>query len=257
MSNILTYHKVGIRFDSSVCWRDHHRFLQDISFYLKSGYNLDTISDLVNSGDRKEKGKLLSITFDDGFAGIYRYRNLFNRKNMKTTIFLISDYIGMLDKWEISLFGFKFKHLDVSQIKELSKDGHEFGSHTATHKSLTELNDLELERELKDSKQKIEDILEKEVKSISVPFGRIDERVYEKCLQYGYKNIVSIGETSFTRDNLFRSKQVYLGDNNFIIDAKLGNNFFAGTENKRLDIINWFSGGTILVKKMIDYKGSL
>ena len=248
MKNILTYHKVGERFDSSVCWRDHHRFLADISFYTSSGYKLDTISNLRNINDKTN----LAITFDDGFEGIYRYRDLFKRKSIKTTIFLISDYIGKTDNWEISLLGLKFKHLNINHIKELAKDGHEFGSHTTTHKSLIELNDFSLKKELYDSKNRIEDLLENKTKSISVPFGRIDERVYEKCLEYGYENIISIGKTAFLRDNLLRSKSVYLGDNNFVLNAKLGNNFFSKLEEKRLDIINWFSGGTIMVKKMVN-----
>ena len=246
MKNILTYHKVGIRFDSSVCWRDHYRFLQDIAFYQSRGYELDTISS-EGTGEKK-----LAITFDDGFEGIFRYRDFFKEKNIKTTIFLISNYIGKLDNWEISLFGLKFKHLNISQIKKLAKDGHEFGSHTSTHKSLVGLSNDSLKKELHDSKMIIEDILEKKVTSISVPFGRIDEQVYETCLKYGYENIVSIGKTSFAQENLLRSKSVYLGDNNFVLNAKLGNNSFAGIEEKRLDVINWFSGGTILVKQMVN-----
>lgn len=244
--NILTYHKVGIRFDSSVCWRDHYRFLQDLSFFQSRGYELDTISS-------EDGNKKLALTFDDGFEGIFRYKDLFKDNNIKTTIFLISDYIGMCDKWEISLFGLKFKHLNISQIRELAKDGHEFGSHTSTHKSLVGLSKESLKKELYDSKNRIEDILEKRVKLISVPFGRIDEEVYDECLKYGYENIVSIGKPSFTGANLLRSKSVYLGDNNFILNAKLGNNLFSRFEEKRLDIINWFSGGTIMVKEIIKF----
>jgi len=246
--DILTYHKVGIRFDSSVCWRDHYRFLQDIVFFQSSGYELDTISS-EHTWEKK-----LAITFDDGFEGIFRYRDFFKERKIKTTIFLISDYIGKLDNWEISLFGLKFKHLDISQIKKLAKDGHEIGSHTSSHKSLVGLSKDSLKKELYDSKMIIEEILEKEITSISVPFGRIDEKVYETCLKYGYENIVSIGKTSFTQDNLLRSKSVYLGDNNFVLNAKLGNNSFSKVEERRLDIINWFSGGTIVVKQMANGK---
>ena len=246
MDKILTYHKVGVKFDSSLCWVDHYRFIKDLSYLQSLGLSFKTFDQLVSDKDENT----VAITFDDGFAVITRYLDYFEQKNIKVTIFPIADFIGGFDDWDVSLMGFKFKHLNKKQILSFSNRGHEIGSHGRSHQALTLLDNLSLKNELEYSKRILEDITGKECKSISVPFGRIDKRVYDFCLEAGYRNVLTIGRKSFDGDNLYRTKSVYLGDTEYLISAKLGLNKFKSFEQTRLDIINKFSGGTILVKEL-------
>ena len=245
MNKILTYHKAGVRFDSSLCWVDHYRFLKDLSYLKSLGLSFKTFDQLVSG---KEENTV-AITFDDGFAVTARYLDYFEQENIKVTIFPIADFIGEFDNWEVSLIGLKFKHLNKRQILSFSSQGHEIGSHGKSHQALTLLDNLSLKNELEYSKKILEDITGKECKSISVPFGRIDKRVYDFCMEAGYQNVVTIGRKYFDGDNLYRTKSVYLGDTKYLISAKLGLNQFENLEQIRLDIINKFSGGTILVKE--------
>ena len=139
------------------------------------------------------------------------------------------------------------------QILSFSDQGHEIGSHGKSHQALTLLDDLTLKNELEYSKKTLEDITGKECRSISVPFGRIDRRVYDFCLDADYHNVVTIGHKSFVGKHLHRTKSVYLGDNKYLISAKLGLNSFQNLEQLRLDLINKFSGGTILVKEFLKW----
>lgn len=252
-NRFLTYHKVGTRFDSSICWRTHHSFLNDLSFYSNNFENFDTVSSYNNQNSS------IVISFDDGFESIYRYKNEFLRRNIKTTIFVPTDYIGKTDSWEVSLLGTRFKHLNNSQLLDLSRDGHEIASHGHAHKPLISLDKLTLRNELVTSKKICEDITGKECRSISVPFGLLDENVIEECIKVGYKNIVTIGKVSnklvatYNENiNIYRTYAVYLTDTPFFLKAKLGLNKYSYLEKKRLDIINWFSKGTVITKRILD-----
>ncbi|PID26360.1 MAG: hypothetical protein CR982_10770 [Candidatus Cloacimonadota bacterium] len=243
MKKILTYHKVGISFDSSICWVDHYSFTKHVEFLLSRGFNITTV-------DRNKSSRDVSIIFDDGYENLYRYREFFLEKDLKVSIYPITGYLGKYDLWDIPLLGVRFKHLTRENIKVLSNDGHLIGSHSHTHKDLSSLPYYQLKEELKISKEIIEDITGKVCKSISLPFGRINKRVYETALEIGYKDIIYLGK-KFNFDRCYKSKQVYFFDTTKNLELKLkpslkGFKF----EEAKLDIINYFNRGTILVKKI-------
>ncbi|MGB6194692.1 MAG: polysaccharide deacetylase family protein, partial [Terracidiphilus sp.] len=62
-----------------------------------------------------------------------------------------------------------------------------FGSHTLTHPWLPSLSDHDLQRELCDSKAKLEDLLGVEVSSFAYPYGGVDRRVRSAVAAAGYK----------------------------------------------------------------------
>ncbi|MBN1970602.1 MAG: polysaccharide deacetylase family protein [Candidatus Delongbacteria bacterium] len=248
MKKILTYHKVGVNFDSSLCFVDSYRFKRDMELFLSLKYNLNTVSDNCSSND-------LSIIFDDGYENVYKFKDYFIEKNIRTTIFIITDFIGKLDNWDVSLSGIKHRHLTKDMIKNLSLDRHEIGSHSCSHKDLTLLSSSALNHELLKSREVLEDIIGKKVKSISVPFGRINSRVIDVAKEIGYENIVYLGQNK-KLPHSYRSKQVYLFDNETILKAKLGLNRWSSIEDFRLNAINFFNRGTLLavkLSKMMDY----
>jgi peptidoglycan/xylan/chitin deacetylase (PgdA/CDA1 family) len=62
--------------------------------------------------------------------------------------------------------------------------GHEIGSHTCTHPNLTFLPQDELERELKESKDSLENLLDKEITSFAYPFTAYNEAVKKTVHKY-------------------------------------------------------------------------
>jgi peptidoglycan/xylan/chitin deacetylase (PgdA/CDA1 family) len=77
-------------------------------------------------------------------------------------------------------------HLNAAEIRSISDNGHEIGSHTHTHANLTYLAEKDLIEELRTSKKVLEDITGKEVKSISFPHGSWNQRVWSSACNEGY-----------------------------------------------------------------------
>jgi peptidoglycan/xylan/chitin deacetylase (PgdA/CDA1 family) len=74
--------------------------------------------------------------------------------------------------------------LDHSQLIELSQMGMEIGSHGLTHSALTSAPDVQ--RELAESKDKLEQMIGKPVSSFCYPFGKFNRKVAAVAHSAGY-----------------------------------------------------------------------
>ncbi len=68
--------------------------------------------------------------------------------------------------------GLADRMLNWNQVREMQRNGIEFGAHTMTHPALTRLEPQEAERELRESKQLIEERLQTPVQDFAYPFGQ-------------------------------------------------------------------------------------
>ncbi len=244
---ILSYHKIGVPFDLSFCWHDRYAFLRHLDFYQNNRLQLKTITQTISQPDSNN----LALVFDDSFSGIYDFFDEFKNRNIKTTIFTISGFIGRYDRWEISLAGLSFLHLNRKQLLQLSLDGHEIGSHSLTHRALIRLGNQELREELSVSKQIIEDITGTECVSLSVPFGLINQKVLDFAQSAGYQNIVSTTSSNHVKNQIYRARTVYGTDSEINLKAKLGLNSWQRLEDWKLKLFSKGAGGTVLVQKML------
>lgn len=76
--------------------------------------------------------------------------------------------------------------MDWNQLRELIKRGHEVGSHSWTHPLLTDCDDRELEREVRESRFQLEQELGLTVRSFCYPDGNYDPRIVDRVRRAGY-----------------------------------------------------------------------
>jgi peptidoglycan/xylan/chitin deacetylase (PgdA/CDA1 family) len=148
--------------------------------------------------------EIVAITFDDGYKdNLYFVAPLLVESGIPFTVFVTTD-LSKNNKKDI---------LQPLEIRELSKmPGVEIGSHGVTHRRLKELDDTELIDELITSKKYLEDIIGKEVTSMSYPHGSFDKRVQRAVGGVGYKiaansyfslNNISSNHYSFARTSIW------------------------------------------------------
>jgi peptidoglycan/xylan/chitin deacetylase (PgdA/CDA1 family) len=86
-----------------------------------------------------------------------------------------------------------WKLMDARQIKELSDSGLvEIGSHTHNHPNLGELKINDVIEEVTSCKLQLENVIQKEVRSIAFPDGSYNEEVKKACKDAGYKNLLAV-----------------------------------------------------------------
>jgi peptidoglycan/xylan/chitin deacetylase (PgdA/CDA1 family) len=126
------------------------------------------------------------ITFDDGYLDFLIYAwPLLKRYGFLATVFLVADEIGQSNRWdhnpseEVPLLGWK-------EIRDLRGEGVEFGSHSASHCSLTELLPEEVVREGVRSKAIIESGLGQPINAFAYPYGSVNPTVKHLIGGCGY-----------------------------------------------------------------------
>ena len=174
-SYILVFHHIddGAIVQKSGCVLSKNKFLE----ILDSGLEFASVIDLVKHRYRNS-GKC-AITFDDGLQDIYRvaYPEL-KKRNIPFTIFIVSDFLDHEG------------YISSIQLKEMAADSLvTIGSHGVTHELLKEMSVWNQEKELIESKKRIESIVNKQIQLFAYSHGQFDRntlRILKKRKIYSY-----------------------------------------------------------------------
>lgn len=171
---------LGINRVSPQRFRSHLQFLGD------SGLSIIPLRGLSEGSPANS----VCLTFDDGYASFYdEVLPILSEGRLPATLFVISDYIGRANDWDVTLGLNRRRHLDWDQIREAADRGIEIGSHGRTHRDLSRLAPGEMRRELEGSKKTLEDRLGREVSSLALPFGAATLEVFLCARELGYREI--------------------------------------------------------------------
>ncbi|MEW6686581.1 MAG: polysaccharide deacetylase family protein [Candidatus Edwardsbacteria bacterium] len=266
---ILVYHKIDTKFELGGTWNIPRQFARQMNYLKENNYqplSLNKLIEYYRTG-KQPVAKSFVLTFDDGYENIYTYAYPVLKENGFTaTIFVVTDFIGKENTWDVNFFGRKFRQMDLSQIQEMAKAGFIIGSHTKTHSDLTRMNPQEVKRELKESKEILEQHLNVPVQFLSYPFGRYNQKVEEIAEEAGYLAACAFYPTcpppamaGFGRRerqnniiDFFALKRtgVYIVDTTFDLKIKLNpKSPLYWIEDITGRIINFCANGTIIFKK--------
>ncbi|MDO9239513.1 polysaccharide deacetylase family protein [Methylicorpusculum sp.] len=170
------------------------QFEKHIQMLLDNNYTPISIDQVWNyySENIPLPDKAVLISLDDGFEDNYLNAfPVFKRYNIPAIIYLASGVIGHINTWMVAPAFSQRKMLSWEQIKEMSNEGIQFGSHTVTHSQLDKLSNDEAYQELIDSKQSIENHLGCECSHFAYPFGLFNEHTQKLVSDAGYKTACS------------------------------------------------------------------
>ncbi|HWH59010.1 MAG TPA: polysaccharide deacetylase family protein [Terriglobales bacterium] len=161
------------------------RFRRFMKRFGEAGYRTATSAEWM---ERDFSSHSVLLTFDDAYDDLYS--ELFPvviDRGYTPLIFVVVGQIGGSNTWDRAR-GLRPRNLlSANQIKEMQRYGVEFGSHTLTHPDLIRLGHRELIRELRDSKDRLENLLGVEVNAFAYPYGAVDRRVRSYVAEAGYK----------------------------------------------------------------------
>lgn len=207
---VITYHSIDR--SGSVVSTAPEIFSQQMKKLGEAGYRTATMAELTECvrSDRWPSEKTVVLTFDDGFENfLTTAAPILAEHAFTATVYLVTDHCGRFNDWggnppELP----RSSLLSWSQVKELSGQGIEFGSHTATHPDLTALDADAAEAEISRSKIAIEDAIGREVTSFAYPYGRNNgavQRSVEKL--YASASSTNLGKVT-RRSDLYRLERI-------------------------------------------------
>jgi len=120
----------------------------------------------------------VAITFDDGFANVAAYAApVLERLALPATVFVVSGYCGKRNNWSTQPAGIpQLPLMDWATLRGLPPL-FSFGAHTVNHPDLSALSAADMEREVKDSREEIEQQTGRAVMSFAYPYGSMNAPV--------------------------------------------------------------------------------
>ena len=228
-------------------------FEKQIDFLISKGFQLVTVSQLETESCGNDKR--IAICFDDGYKGVIDHAYPVLKKYSATaTVFIITDFIGRKNTWDVNLGGIQYEHLNREDIQKLVDAGWEIGSHSVSHRSLRGVNEQELHYQLNYSKQVLEKITDQPVQIFTPPFGTISTRINNAALKSGYQKICGFFPFKFYKGAIPKGVilrlAVYRSDSLKSIKRKLSDDKGLYFEIIKQNVINFCSNATIAVNTL-------
>jgi peptidoglycan/xylan/chitin deacetylase (PgdA/CDA1 family) len=172
---ILTYHAIDAT--QSAISTDRAHFVATLDALVEAGFHSVDLGDWIARG-RPEVGRGFALTFDDGLHSILAVAGALVERGLKATIFLVTDRVGRDNDWpgqpraipRAPLLGWR-------DIEALAAAGFAFAAHGRTHRRLDRCDDQTLERELRGSRDAIEQRLGRPCRLLAYPYGLAPARV--------------------------------------------------------------------------------
>lgn len=178
---ILAYHSISSHRNLK---HGRHYTIDPQIFDLQMNYLHDNDFKVINMAElsvmmqtqAEVDSRTIVLTFDDGYAdSFFNAYPILKKYGLSATLFLISNLVGSKNifPWlRESLFPRgENRPLSAEQILEMANGGMDFGSHSNSHQRLGQLSKEQSLGEIQRSKVYIEELLNREIKSFSYPYG--------------------------------------------------------------------------------------
>jgi peptidoglycan/xylan/chitin deacetylase (PgdA/CDA1 family) len=153
--------------------------------------------------------RYVSVTFDDGYQNIVdNALPALAQRGIPATLFIAAGALGKTPSWE-DYSGFSDPDMDeplvtAEQLRKLSSDLVQIGSHTLTHPKLTQLSEEQSREELAGSREMLEQITGSKVKLFSFPYGSVNVDSIAWCRDVGYEHVfITHPRPEFSRSSGF------------------------------------------------------
>jgi peptidoglycan/xylan/chitin deacetylase (PgdA/CDA1 family) len=188
--SILAYHSLDE--SGSVISLSPEIFRCQMEFIHSRGYLVYTVSEYIEL--IKEGGKIVRpgvvLTFDDGFANFMTEAvPILREYGYRATVYIPTEFIGRRSDFT-SLVDLLL--LSDNEIKHLAEGGFEIGSHSLSHSNLAGLASDQARNEIVRSKEVLEALTGKEVRTFCYPRGDYNREIVELIKEAGYQSAVSL-----------------------------------------------------------------
>jgi peptidoglycan/xylan/chitin deacetylase (PgdA/CDA1 family) len=189
---VLCYHAVSDEWPSRLAVT-RRQLREHVGHFVGRGYHPVTFTEAVTQpADGRPR---LAVTFDDGYASLEdNAAPILAELGVPATVFVPTAYVGTgepmswpgIEPWLATPHRDELLPLDWDGVRRLAGAGWEIGSHSHSHPRLTQIDDADLTRELRESRRILEEQLGGPCRSIAYPYGDVDERVLVAAREAGY-----------------------------------------------------------------------
>ncbi len=187
---ILMYHSVE-KMPKSTVMRSLHVPPNKFNFQMwilkKLGYQGLSIKELKPYLDGEKVGKVVGITFDDGYQNILlNAAPILKKYNFSATSYIVSENVGSSNTWDMDKGITQRPLMTENEIISWLNLGMDIGGHSKTHPDLTNISTLKAQKEISDCKKELEKKYKVIVTDFCYPFGKFNELISNMAEDSGY-----------------------------------------------------------------------
>jgi peptidoglycan/xylan/chitin deacetylase (PgdA/CDA1 family) len=186
---VLCYHRIGGPLELGVTRVGRSVFARQMTALARAGWRTLTLAEFAHRRTAYGAQRTFLLTFDDGYASLAEQAYpVLADLGFTATTFLITDYVGKTNTWDVQYTWNRLSHLSWTEIEQWRARGFEFASHGATHRRLTWLDDAAIETELRGSREVLTARLGVETgRAVAYAFGAVNQRVVGFAQSAGYE----------------------------------------------------------------------
>ena len=178
---ILVYHQIAVAPKKGASFRSLYvspaAFARQMALLKLLGYRGLSMTDLQPYLRGEKTGKVVGITFDDGYLN-----NLTNalpalqKQGFTSTCYVVDGLLGQTNLWDDGQGIAQTPLMTVEQLLQWQAGGQEVGAHTQEHVDLLSLTEIAAWKQIAKSKSTLQTLLDKPIKHFCYPYGKFDER---------------------------------------------------------------------------------
>lgn len=209
MIPILMYHQIGEPAPKGTPFRSltvhPNDFKRQMRWLKRLGYTGLSMRDLQPYLVGEKKGKVIGITFDDGYQNVLVHAApILQDLGFSSTNYIVGNHFSGSNFWDHAIGVPASPLMSLEELQQWLAAGQEIGSHTLDHVHLPDIPADEAKRQILKSKLDLENKLQVEVSAFCYPYGDKSEQVVQWVRDSGYSNATTTERgLALTNDDLF------------------------------------------------------
>ncbi len=166
------------------------------------GYRGLNMSELQPYLAGKKTGKVVGITFDDGYQNnLINALPILKKYGFSATCYLVSQNIAGFNYWDIDKGITKNPTMDQSEVRAWIDGGMEIGSHAQHHIRLSQCDASTLTQEITQSKKDLQQQFNCSVDHFCYPYGDHSDSVVSAVKKAGYLSATTVRRSRVQSDD--------------------------------------------------------
>lgn len=193
MIPILMYHQIGQPAPKGTPYRGltvhPSDFRRQMSWLRRLGYRGLSMRDLMPYVRGERQGKVVGITFDDGYRNVlHNALPVLQALNFTSTNYFVARKLGGGNDWD---YDKGIPHSDlmtVDEVRAWHAAGQEIGSHALEHVFLPDLSAEHAHYQIRQSRVELQNLFDVEVSAFCYPYGGETAQTRQMVREAGYTN---------------------------------------------------------------------
>ena len=199
---ILTYHQIAQAPERGAPMRSLYvspfAFAMQMHTLFLLGYQGLSMTALMPYLQGKKTGKVVGITFDDGYLNnLENAAAVLQKFNFSSTCYVVSELLGKTNEWDHSIGIASAPLMDLDQLQLWIASGQEVGSHTQHHVDLTTTDLQTSHLEILNSRISLSQKLNTNIQQFCYPYGHYAPAHVDTVKSCGY-----VAATTTARGNV-------------------------------------------------------